>query len=310
MELVSIIIPVYNSEKYLSKCLNSVIYQTYSNLEIIVINDGSTDNSESIVKEYLNNDDRIKYFENVNHGVSYTRNYGLSVATGKYITFLDSDDTIEENFIEKMLFCYKNNDVQLVVCDYTNRKKKSKNMTKSETLISMMNGKEIMGYCWNKMYLNEIIKKHEIKFNENIYVCEDFLFNVKYFSYIRNSFYLTEHLYNYVIHSDSALTKKMDAKWLTNIEAFSLSLDEIKLNYDVDIIGKYINFFFLQNINALMKIKLNNFDDKYYLEIIKWNIKNYKKEALKLKNIINLKSVLYYYFFYMILYLKKFLKKK
>lgn len=310
MDLVSIIIPVYNSFKYISKCLDSVVSQTYTNLEIIVIDDGSTDESSSIIEQYKNQDDRLVHIKNTNHGVSYTRNCGLSAANGKYVTFVDSDDTIEKDYIEKMLSCYKENDVQLVICDYMERKIKSKKMTKSETLISMISGKEIMGYCWNKMYLNHLIKIHNIKFDENIYVCEDFLFNVQYFNYIDESYYLTESLYNYVIHSGSALTKKMDLNWLTNIDAFSLALNDVKHNYDEDTFGKYVNFFFLQNLNALMKIKLNKFDNDKYLKNIKSNITRFRKVALKPKNIIDYKSVLYYYFFHLILLLKKILRKK
>ena len=160
------------------------------------------------------------------------------------------------------------------------------------------------------MYLNHLIKIHNIKFDENIYVCEDFLFNVQYFNHIDESYYLTESLYNYVIHSGSALTKKMDLNWLTNIDAFSIALNDIKYNYDEDTFGKYVNFFFLQNINALMKIKLNKFDNDEYLKTIKSNITRFRKVALKHKNIIDYKSVLYYYFFYLILLLKKILRKK
>ena len=102
----------------------------------------------------------------------------------------------------------------------------------------------------------------------------------------------------------------MDLKWLTNIDAFSLALNDIKYNYDEDTFGKYVNFFFLQNINALMKIKLNKFDNDEYLKTIKSNITRFRKVALKPKNIIDYKSVLYYYFFYLILLLKKILRKK
>ena len=100
---VSIILPVYNSEKYLEKCLNSVIKQTYSNFELIVVNDGSTDNSQQIIDEFVTKDDRIKKIIIKNHGQSYARNYALKYITGNFITFIDSDDYYSKDFLKIML---------------------------------------------------------------------------------------------------------------------------------------------------------------------------------------------------------------
>ena len=100
---ISIIIPVYNSAKYLRKCLNSIINQTFDNIEIICINDGSTDNSLSIINEYAKIDSRIKVYTIENKGVSAARNYGILVATGEYIGFVDSDDYIDLNYYEEMM---------------------------------------------------------------------------------------------------------------------------------------------------------------------------------------------------------------
>lgn len=102
MKLVSIIIPVYNTEKYLRKCLDSVVNQTYKNIEIILVNDGSTDESENICKEYENNYKNIKYIKKENGGLSSSRNYGVKQATGEYICFIDSDDYIDENLIDNL----------------------------------------------------------------------------------------------------------------------------------------------------------------------------------------------------------------
>ena len=102
---ISIIVPIYNTEKYLNKCIDSIINQTKKELEILLINDGSTDNSEKIIKTYK--DKRIKYFKNKNQGIGKTRNFGIEKATGKYLMFLDSDDYLEKNACEK--FFYKIN---------------------------------------------------------------------------------------------------------------------------------------------------------------------------------------------------------
>ena len=112
-DLISIIIPVYNVEKYLRQCLDSIVNQTYTNLEIICINDKSTDNSAEILEEFLQKDERIKVINNKeNVGSAISRNYGLDIAAGKYIAFVDSDDYIDEKYIESML-----NKMKQVNCD-------------------------------------------------------------------------------------------------------------------------------------------------------------------------------------------------
>ena len=103
MQKISVIVPVYNTEKYIKKCLDSIINQTYSNIEIIIINDGSTDNSELIINEYLKEyPDKIKYYKKENGGLSDARNYGVTKATGDYICFVDSDDYIDINLFESL----------------------------------------------------------------------------------------------------------------------------------------------------------------------------------------------------------------
>ncbi len=115
---VSIIVPVYNTAKYLSKCLDSIIDQTYQNLEIIAINDGSTDNSETILKEYAKKESRLKIITQKNQGLSNARNAGLKRASGDFITFVDSDDIIEPEMIEKMLGALKKSHADVAVCSF------------------------------------------------------------------------------------------------------------------------------------------------------------------------------------------------
>ena len=117
-DLVSIIIPVYNTEKYLSKCLESVINQTYKNLEIILINDGSTDKSKEICESFAKKDKRIQILNKENSGVSSARNHGMRLAKGQYIAFIDGDDYAEENYIEELLKNLKQTESDCVLCGY------------------------------------------------------------------------------------------------------------------------------------------------------------------------------------------------
>ena len=117
MKKVSIIVPIYNKEKYIKKCIDSILNQTYSNIEAIVINDGSTDNSDNIMKSY--NNKIIKYYSRKNHGIGATRNFGLKKATGDYIVFLDSDDYLSDNNAIKYLTMQMEMDnLDIIICDY------------------------------------------------------------------------------------------------------------------------------------------------------------------------------------------------
>ena len=118
-ELISIIVPVYNAEKYLQKCLDSILEQTYQNLEIIIVNDGSTDNSGQICHEYEQKDSRIIYMEKENGGVSDTRNTGLDRMTGSYVTFVDSDDWLEPNYVQFLYEKLIEHQADIVVGNYT-----------------------------------------------------------------------------------------------------------------------------------------------------------------------------------------------
>ena len=117
-ELISVIVPVYNIEKYLNRCLTSIVNQTYKKIEIILINDGSTDNSEQICKEFAQKDDRIKYFKQKNQGLSAARNTGMEHATGNYYVFIDSDDYVNVHFIESLYSALKTANTKLAVCNY------------------------------------------------------------------------------------------------------------------------------------------------------------------------------------------------
>lgn len=116
MAKISLIVPVYNTEKYLNKCIDSLINQSYDDIEIIIINDGSTDYSENLIKSY--NDKRIKYISKKNEGIGKTRNLGIEKSSGEYLAFVDSDDYLNENFCEKMLNKAITDDCDVVICDY------------------------------------------------------------------------------------------------------------------------------------------------------------------------------------------------
>ena len=113
--LVSIIVPVYNCEAYIRRCIESILRQTYRNVEVILINDGSTDQSENICREYQKQDKRIRLYNQENQGVSVSRNYGLSVAEGEFIQFVDGDDSILDNMTQELVKCIQEQETDMVV---------------------------------------------------------------------------------------------------------------------------------------------------------------------------------------------------
>ena len=210
MSDISIIVPIYNAEKYLNKCLNSLINQTKKELEFILVNDGSTDKTEQIIKSYK--DKRIKYFKNKNQGIGKTRNFGIEKATSKYIMFLDSDDYLEETACEELYKKANADNLDLVICDYY---KLYENGIKEDIkLISFENTtlKETPNLLldvnlapWNKIYKKDLIIKNNIKFVENLKY-EDAPFVAECFDKAKKIGKVDLMLNAYIIHGNSETT--------------------------------------------------------------------------------------------------------
>lgn len=205
--MVSIIIPCYNAEKTIKRCLESVISQTYKNIEIVIINDGSIDKTDSIIKKYIN-DNRIKYYNRSNHGIGKTRNFGIKEATGEYITFLDSDDYLPNDAIDNLYKLAQKNKLDLVVSDYyvDNKNIKSEkiksfpitNVKKNPNLIFDINLAP-----WNKLYKKELIEN--IKFEENLKY-EDAPFVIESIIKAKRIGKLDKETYYYVVNPNSETT--------------------------------------------------------------------------------------------------------
>lgn len=229
--LVSVIIPVYNVEKYLSTCLDSVISQTYKNIEIILVDDGSTDSSSAICDNYANRDYRVNVYHIINHGVSYARNLGIDNSHGEYILFIDSDDEVSDEYIEQLIKpCYKEN-IDLVICNINDiypdkvinrrlyRDLKGNLREDYIALLALIRGP------WVKLYKKAIIKKYKIYFPENISLGEDQYFNTLYFSRINSYEYIDAALYNYY-HRGTSLSSKASLSYFRQV------LDVVKIKCD------------------------------------------------------------------------------
>lgn len=208
---ITIITPVYNVEQHLERCIDSIITQTYPFFKLILINDGSTDNSFQICKKYQEKDSRISIYTQTNSGVSVARNKGLSLCTSPYCCFVDSDDYLNphylSNFIEGLS---KDVDIVFQGINYIthNQKKEIKPIkgvyTRDQLLngISDINKFSIFGYVSTKLYKTQIIKNNNLIFNEEISISEDRIFSLQYLKYCNKLSVINKSAYFYLIHNN------------------------------------------------------------------------------------------------------------
>ena len=287
--LISVIVPIYNSEKYLDNTIKSIINQTYKNLEIILVDDGSTDKSYEICKKYQKKDNRIKLFHQKNKGVSFARNIGIENSNGEFLTFMDSDDLIDKKMYEKLFNAFDNN-LDYVFCDY---KIKKNMLNNSNKILDMTIYDKIYksfpydgGANWC-LYRTKIIKKYNIKFSENLFFAEDLDFLISYLIRCKKNIkYVDEKLYYYVNNSDS-ITKKEDIKLKSRIT--KNYFDAAKLNY-----------YKIINLKDIDKYKITNIFINFIFHLfIKTKIIINKKEMVnelkKHKKYFNLKQKIYYF---------------
>ena len=211
---ISVIVPIYNSEAYLDKCITSLINQTKKDIEIILVNDGSTDKSEEIIKSYK--DERIKYYKNKNKGIGYSRNFGIDKSNSKYIMFLDSDDYLDIHACEELYKKIKKDSSDVVVSDFIKSHNgtdeiikikdfKKTNLNKNSNILLDINLSP-----WNKIYSSKLIKDNNIRFSEDVKY-EDVLFVLICLDKANNISKLNKAL-NYYIVRDNSETKTYDKK--------------------------------------------------------------------------------------------------
>ena len=245
--MISVIIPIFNCDKYLHKCIDSVLKQTYSNLEIILIDDGSSDRSGQICDEYKKIDHRVRVFHQKNKGVSASRNLGLCKAKGTYITFVDSDDCIENSYIEELYSVLRKHNADYVTCGYKriysdrferiNDDGKEIEITSDEFVEKLLNVQNGYGFVHMKLIKKSII--HNIRFEESLKVGEDALFNVQLCANLKKIVIYHKALYNYTYNSDS-LVRKYDKNYVS------------KYLQSMQCMKQYINSKYNGNIHILL----------------------------------------------------------
>ena len=301
-DLVSVIVPVYNIEKYLPRCIESILDQTYKNWEAIFINDGSIDNSLKVLEEYKKRDERIKIIDKKNAGSGAARNDGIETSKGKYIAFLDSDDWYEEDFLEKLYNNLIENSSDVSMCnpkmtyDDVNKNKKINTYFFNEIELNKTPEKILgilaMPVVWNKLYKKDIIVKNRIKF-PNYSFCEDVEFLYKTFLYANKVSKIEDDLYNYYQREDSE-TKKIKEESIEQVYKVIKNIENyVKENFieKLEIFYQY-KIQFLYSISQILLLRTNS--DKRLKKLVNKN-NNLMVKNIKLKKISKNKKILVYY---------------
>ena len=299
---ISVIIPAYNVEGYVKQCLLSITNQTYKNIEIIVVDDGSLDKTASQIELVASSDSRIRFYKKKNSGVSDTRNFGLERATGDYIVFVDADDYLDSLFIEHLYNSIKRNGTDFAFYSRCFRHKKDhqpktfveNKLSAEETLIKLLSPDIVVG-CWNKIYKKELLDKNNIRFNSDLFYGEGLNFITAYSQHINSASMLFERRYYYRKNNQTSATTAFNLKKYVNGEK---SLETIYSNLIIktDPVEKAYNFhmcmFYLTSFLDILKnrCKKQNIDlyKKWRNGFLKLSKKaiTYDKVSIKRKLIV------------------------
>lgn len=297
MDLISVIVPVYQVENYLNQCIESIIEQTYTNLEIILIDDGSKDNCPQICDDWSIKDKRIKVIHKKNGGLSDARNVGLDIAKGKYIAFIDSDDWVDSRYIELLYNSLIKSEADISACsiqkvydadsvDPYNLNPKLQLVTPKEAIKDILYDRRFKTVAWNKLYSKEILSGERFIVGR---IHEDEFFSYKVFDKDQKLVFVDASLYKYRQRSGSIMSSP-SLKHLDLLDAYLNRIKFLENNY-TDLASKdklnfciaCINFYkdFLKSDSDFKKIALNRI--KNYRRKVKFNIKEFNVLSWKEK---------------------------
>lgn len=283
MLLLSIILPVYNSENTIQRCIESVLRQKLTNFECIIINDGSTDNSQTIIENYAQKDSRIILINQLNHGVSYSRNVGIQAATGQYIGFIDSDDYIEPDMFFHLTQNASKYNATVSICHYFREQnerntipniliKKEKILNKHEKYQMLFSESGCQGMSFTKVIRRKYLIENNYLFDTKIKYLEDFLFFYNIFKHTDSIFFSDKPLYHYVINQSSVTQQKGFSEAM---KTAIIGLKELILQEQNFCLRAHLKAFlvktaiiFLFNIHKINKQLVNKNDNDYLRNIV------------------------------------------
>jgi len=294
--VISLIVPVYNVSLYLKRCIESILVQDFNTFELILVNDGSTDNSLDICKHYANQDSRIRVIDQPNGGVSNARNKGLEVANGEFICFIDSDDWVEPNYLSSFVSFYQTTYTDLIISNVVNQKNNSKTNNKpfversiqSESFVpeDFFNGNDFIleNTPFAKLFKKSIIDDNNIRFNINLKNGEDFIFVLQYALVCKKIDFINSYTYNYNKESDSSVTQKYFKNYYKQVKDTKKAyFDIVRKYHEITEEEELYQYFRVAGKSVYEEGKINNglsFSEKYksILQILsKPEIKKYRE---------------------------------
>lgn len=285
--IIDVLIPIYNGEKYIAKCLDSLLNQTYKNLRIVIADDGSTDSSANIIKSYVEKNSNIELYSKTNEkSISKTRNFLLSKITSPLFTFFDSDDYAEPTYIEELYNLMINYNADMSICGKSrhsefkevnlepfNRKQdKIYFMNKQECLAEMLSSNMFNGTVYAKLMKTETLKNAD--FDNNIHYGEDLDFCFKIMQNCNSFVYTPKKLYHYIIRKNSIVMSKFKVSKVTCIDCYDNIIEKIKNNTELLICAKS-----MQGLIAI-EILYYTWRDKYKNKELKKRLKNLIKDSI------------------------------
>lgn len=275
-KLISIVVPIYNVEKYLPKCIESILNQTYKNFELILVDDGSKDNCGNICDEYAQKDNRIVVIHKENGGLSSARNAGIDIAKGKYIGFVDSDDWIHSEMYEKLVYLMESREADIAQCEFINapsedvkiepEKEEIKTFTNIEGLNNLYNNMYVSTVvAWNKLYKISLFKEIRYpngKIHEDEGTTYKLIFNAKRIVYTNQKYYYYRQTPNSI--TNAAFNKKR----LNILDVFDEKIEYMRNINNDDLYAKTLKWYFFKVINLYFECHKHLTDDKDTLDMI------------------------------------------
>lgn len=280
MKKISVVVPIYNSESSLERCIESILGQTYNNIELILVNDGSTDQSKRICKKYAENDSRIVFIEKENGGVSQSRNEGIKNATGEYLTFVDSDDWIESQMYEEMINELEKNAADFVLCgsiwEYSKRSEEKSNTDRiicrdRDYFIDRIYVKEDISFnLWNTIVRRNIVK--DLLLKEHIWISEDNVYTLEMLLRVNKGIIMERSYYHYIQNDNSLIhSPEFTHKTLSKIYANEIQARLLK-SYKLDYFRKYRHTILRDLVNTCRRMAANNVVDNSFIGVVKKKI--------------------------------------
>lgn len=300
---VSVIVPTYNAEIYIKECILSIINQTYKNIELIIVDDGSKDKTSNIINEIIRNDDRIKLITQKNSGPSNARNRGIEESTGEYLVFVDADDKIDNIYIDMLVKNIHYNNYSLSACGYIDVSKygiiklnhfwlDKDELNKDEFINCIFSG--VGGVLWAKIFRRDVIIINDIRMDSNIFMSEDMIFLLEYCKFGKRFGVINENLYTYNRLNENSISSNINIDYLDNYSIVinrinellnSLKVNELQINkirsnrikalINIMIVSETYNFLSIKSkkvfIDNLKKLFENKLVKEYKKSFINYN---------------------------------------